>query len=274
MSPDAAERFYADQRRFPPGAYEESSLLWHGRQWRRPSPAERCQLMCLPPALVAPARGNQVKRAQQQNSFIGNGFHISCVVALLAMMPSILEAKFVPSFTSAEEVALGARLRRTVWEPGRLDVMPGLVTAAEVCKDLQHQFAFAEIPDRTWQQVYDRLRACDLVSMQAYPMWRRLQQEPWPVPIWGRMRTAIFAGLTGQRYPSSSAKGLDHLLPPGLGKDEHVVQAMQLPSPFHPHDWPEPDVSFVVQALGVWQQFLPAYSQRLRCTLKAVEKAV
>ena len=95
-----------------------------------------------------------------------------------------------------------------------------------------------------------------------------------PVPIWGRMRTAIFAGLTGQRYPSSSAKGLDHLLVVGLGKDEDVVQAMQLPSPFHPQDWPEPDVSFVVQALGVWQQFLPVYSQRLRRTLKAVEKAV
>ena len=133
-------------------------------------------------------------------------------------------------------------------------------------------------PDVAWQQVHERLAACGLVSLQAYPMRRRLRQEPWemlgPVPIWGRMRSAIFAGLTGQRYPSSSAKGLDHLLPPGLGKEEHVAQAKRLPSsPFHPADWPEPDVSFVVQALGVWQQFLPAYSQRLRHTLKAVEKA-
>ena len=278
VSPAAAERFYADQRRFPPGAYEEHSLLWHGKQWRQPSPAERCQMMCLPPALVAPARGNQVKRTQAQNSFIGNGFHIPCVVALMAMLPSILEAKFVPSFTSAEEAALRDRLRHTVWEPGRLEAMPGLLTAAEVCLDLRIQFAFADIPDRTWHQVLVRLQACDLASLQAYPMWRRFRQEPWevlgPVPIWGRMRTAIFAGLTGQRYPSSSAKGLDHLLPPGLGKDEHVKQARHLPSPFHPSDWPEPDVSFVVQALGVWQQFLPVYSQRLRRTLKAVEKAV
>ena len=149
VSPEAAERFYADQRRFPPGAYEENSLLWQGRQWRQPSPAERCRLMCLPPALVAPARGNQVKRTQVQNSFIGNGFHIPCVVALLAMLPSILEAKFVPSFTSNEEAALGARLRHTVWEPGRLEVMPGVLTATEVCQDLQLQFAFADIPERT-----------------------------------------------------------------------------------------------------------------------------
>ena len=134
---------------FPQGAYEENSLLWHGRQWRQPSPAERCQLMCLPPVLVAPARGNQVKRTQVQNSFIGNGFHIPCVVTLLAMLPSILEAKFVPSFTSNEEAALGARLRHTVWEPGRLAVMPGVLTATEVCQDLQLQFAFADIPERT-----------------------------------------------------------------------------------------------------------------------------
>ena len=141
VSPQAAERFYADQRRFPQGAYEENSLLWHGRQWRQPSPAERCQLMCLPPALVAPTRGNQVRRTQLQNSFIGNGFHIPCVVALLAMMPSILEA--------------------------RLEAMPGLLTADEVCKDLQLQFAFANIPDRVWLQVHDRLQACDLVRLQA-----------------------------------------------------------------------------------------------------------
>ena len=110
VSPAAAERFHADCRRFPPGAYEEHSLLWAGHQWRQPSPVERCQIMCLPPAVVAPARGGQVKRVQTQNSLIGNGFHIPSVVALLAMLPSILEAKMVMTLPDTEEQRLQERL--------------------------------------------------------------------------------------------------------------------------------------------------------------------
>ena len=165
-SPAAAERFYADCRRFPPGAYEEHSLLWAGHQWQQPSPAERCQLMCLPPAVVAPARGDQVKRVQIQNSFIGNGFHIPCVVALLAMLPSILEAKMAANLSLREEQQLQERLRHTVWEPGRLQAMPGLLSATELCQDLQRQFEFADIADHTWTQVKARLEACDLCSLQ------------------------------------------------------------------------------------------------------------
>ena len=281
VSPAAAERFHADCRRFPPGAYEEHSLLWAGHQWRQPSPVERCQIMCLPPAVVAPARGGQVKRVQTQNSFIGNGFHIPSVVALLAMLPSILEAKMMMTLPDTAEQHLQERLRHTVWELGRLQAMPGLWSAADLCQDLRQQFEFANVTEHAWtrvRRVQARLEACDLRSLQAYPMWRRLRQEPFeqlgPVPIWGRLRTAIFAGLTGQRYPSSSAKGLDHLLPPGVGKDEHIRQSQLLRSPFYPQDWPEPDVLFVVEALSAWRQFLPSYSQRLRHTLKAVEKAV
>ena len=201
VSPAAAERFHADCRRFPPGAYEEHSLLWAGHQWRQPSPVERCQIMCLPPAVVAPARGGQVKRVQTQNSFIGNGFHIPSVVALLAMLPSILEAKMVMTLPDTEEQHLQDRLRHTVWEPGRLRAMPGLLSAADLCQDLRQQFEFANVTEHAWTRVQARLEACDLCSLQAFPLWRRLRQEPFeqlgPVPIWGRLRTAIFAGLTG-----------------------------------------------------------------------------
>ena len=109
-------------------------------------------------------------------------------------------------------------------------------------------------------------------------MWRRLRQEPWsllgPTPVWGRERTAIYAGLTGQRYASNSAKGLDHLLQPGLGKEAHIAAALKLPSPFDPRPWPEPDVEFVVQAVATWQQVLPRWAEKLRHVLLTVARAV
>ena len=55
----------------------------------------------------------------------------------------------------------------------------------------------------------------------------------------------------------SSARGLDHLLVPGLGKEAHVAASAELPTPFYPRDWPEPDIGFVVEALYVWQKCLP-----------------
>ena len=85
--------------------------------------------------------------------------------------------------------------------------------------------------------------------------------------MWGRERTAIYAGLTGQRYASNSAKGLDHLFQPGLGKEAHIAAALKLPSPFDPRPWPgpEPDVEFVVQAVATWQQVLAVGREATPC---------
>lgn len=62
VTPDAASRFELDDRRFPPGAYEEHSLLWHGTQWRTPTTGERCEMMGVPPDLLQPVAGSQARR--------------------------------------------------------------------------------------------------------------------------------------------------------------------------------------------------------------------
>jgi len=87
-------------------------------------------------------------------------------------------------------------------------------------------------------------------------------------------RARVYSGLTGQRHAADSSKGLDHLLAPGLGKLGHMEASSQLPSPFRPTDWPEQDVMFVVDALCVWRQYLPAYARRLRQVLKSVALAL
>eukprot|EP00435_Cladocopium_sp_Y103_P064688 s646_g26.t1 len=50
VSPAAAARFEQDSRRFPPGAYEEHSLMWRNQEWRQFTPEERAQLLGIPPA--------------------------------------------------------------------------------------------------------------------------------------------------------------------------------------------------------------------------------
>ena len=45
VSADAASRFEEDHRRFPPGSYEEHSLVWKQDRWRQLCPEERAQLL-------------------------------------------------------------------------------------------------------------------------------------------------------------------------------------------------------------------------------------
>ena len=277
-TPAAAARFHEDHRRFPPAAYEENSLLWSGDQWRQLSPDERSQLLGVPVAATHAVRGSQDQRTKTRNSLLGNGFHLPSVMALLCCLPSIMAAKLIPQPLDFEETSLVERLSHTIWLPGRLANMPGLLTYDDVCKELRATFPFLEETNPVWGTTAQRLMACELSALQAYPMWRRLRQEPWtllgPTPVWGRERTAIYAGLTGQRYASNSTKGLDHLLPPGLGKEAHIRASSVLPSPFAPSPWPEPDVAFVIQAVATWQQALPRWAEKLRHILLTVARAV
>ena len=91
--PDAAARFFADDRRFPPSAYGSESLLWRGDCWRQPSPSERCQMMGLPAQGLRSVTGPSAVRRQRQNSLIGNGFHLPMIVALFCLVPQLLASK-------------------------------------------------------------------------------------------------------------------------------------------------------------------------------------
>ena len=67
-----------------------------------------------------------------------------------------------------------------------------------------------------------RLGHCDLIAMQEYTGWCILQgldvTELGPQPLYKQDRALLYNGTLGQRHPADSSKGLDHLLPPGLGK--------------------------------------------------------
>ena len=73
-----------------------------------PLPEERCQMMGLPPGCVAAVKGSPPARRAAQNSLIGNGFHIPTIMALLCMMPALLDAKISAPLIDMEDCGLDA----------------------------------------------------------------------------------------------------------------------------------------------------------------------
>eukprot|EP00435_Cladocopium_sp_Y103_P048679 s223_g14.t1 len=267
--PAAAAKFYADNRRFPPSAYSDESLLWRHDEWRQPSPEERAQMMGFPAQCLSAVTGPAAVRRQRQNSMLGNGFHLPMIVALFCLLPGVLGTKVPRPLFDVDETALQERLAGTVWAPGRLQTFPGLLDSHQVLQITRTQIfpSVALAPD-VWTLVQARLAPLPLWRLQAFTAWavgRGLAADQLgPTPVTVRHRTGLFAGLSGQRHPGNSKKGLDHLLPPGLGREEHVRRALLLPSPFQLREWPELDVDFVLHAIATWQQSLVGYSEQCR----------
>lgn len=274
----AVSRFMEDDRRFPPSAYEEGSLLWREQDWRQPLPTERAQLMGVPPSSFDVVPGAALLQRQRQNSLLGNGFHIFSLLAVLCFLPQLLEAKMVPSLTSVDELELHDRLLHTVWMPHRLTTFPGLTGASDVVEALPGLFPDCVLAPNVMLEVQRRLEHCDLPALQGYSAWCRLRglavDELGPHPLTRKDRAQVYSGLTGQRHPADSSKGLDHLLAAGLGKEGHMTASARLPSPFQAVDWPESDVIYVIEAICVWRQYMPAYAMKLRQTLRSVARAV
>ena len=276
VPPSVAQRFFEDNRRFPPGAYNEASLVWKNDQWRTLTPDERCQIMGYPPDSLAATPGSAASKVQAKNSMIGNGLY--SLMALFCFLPALLEAKIPPPLVWDQEEALRQRVDGTVWEPSRLINFPGVYTAPAVVREMQTLFPDCPVHENVWLETARRLSICQLWELQAYFAWCRLQgMDTWSLPpshLTRRDRTQVFASLSGQRYPGNSSKGLDHLLPPGLGKEGHLAASAQLQSPFRHHKWPEPDVAFVIHSLWVWRAALPAKAAKLRHILRTVARAL
>ena len=194
-----------------------------------------------------------------RNSLIGNGFHLPSLMCLLLMLISINEAKPVVSRFSTVD-CLAAKLQHSLWEPGFLTNFPGMLSAPEVVEVMRLQFDQVQIAQPVWCAVEKNLSQCNLELPQAFAAFQRGRGQSWdhlpPRPLRARDRAEIFAGNSGQRYASDTSKGLDHLLPPGLGKEGHLHEAMRLPSPFRPKPWP------------------PLLAQRQRDIMKQICRAV
>ena len=111
-TPEAADRFFSDARRFPPASYEDHSLLWRGQEWRQPSPEERSQFLGVPAAATTAVTGRHAHRVRDRNCLLGNGFHSPTIMILMSMIPQLCHGRC--TIPSGPQEALNSRICNTV----------------------------------------------------------------------------------------------------------------------------------------------------------------
>jgi len=277
-SPAAIDRWESDHRRFPVAAYEANSLLWRESEWRVPSPRERAAVHGFPTRVVDAVPGNGRQRNQitaVQNSLLGNGFHLPSVMmffcALLTLVEQGTASRLRTDYRwmySPEEGALRERIAGTVFQPGLFLKFPGMFSKHELMKDIRRQVSAAEVPESVWAKATEALCENHVKSLQLYWVDTQLRGRVCSPqgPEW-RAQTAgggLPASLGSQRFPGNSKRGLDHLLRPGLGKDEHVRQAEGLPSPFRPGQVVDDDTDFATRALALMGPHLQQWRKAQR----------
>ena len=143
---------------------------------------------------------------------------------------------------------------------------------------MEGQFPDVSVASSVWDNVQHKLSQCPLHLLQAFAAWQRQHGREWqglgPTPLDARSRARMYTSASGQRYPSASFKGLDHLLPPGLGKEGHMAASQQLQSPFTHAAWPEDDVHFVAYTVATWGEWTPILAQRQRDCIHSCVLAV
>ena len=173
---------------------------------------------------------------------------------------------------------LSYRVQGTLWEPGRLTALPCAMGAPELVSSMQAQLSDFPTREQVWHRCSAALACCELSLLQGFAAFQLTRGFEWqslpPAAIGARQRAQICAGVSGQRFSSESPKGLDHILPPGLGKELHILYSAELPSPFLPRAWPDGDVEFVAHTIGVWRELLPLLANRQRKIFRSVVKAL
>eukprot|EP00974_Lingulodinium_polyedra_P123916 11188564-Lingulodinium_polyedra.AAC.1 len=88
-------------------------------------------------------------------------------------------------------------------------------------------------------------------------------------PDWAaqKHRALAQAAAGAQRAPGSSTRGLDHMFPPGLGKEAHIARATAAGSPFDAKLPVDRDVQFAAATMAALGPWVGAWrEQQLRAT--------
>ena len=279
VSAAAAGRFEQDGRRFPPHTYEERALLWNQARWRQPTPSERAALMGIPWPVVEPVgqAGPAGERAERQNSAIGNSFHVPSLMVALVLLFQLAEgavATVPPQLADMAEKRLGERIKGTVFDEVYLQVHGGVLTTNQVMDDMFALLPSIAFPQAVMTTVREQMAQVGLASLQAF--WAYLQLQGHTAadapPTWStqKRRGLAWAAVGKQRAAANSKYGLDHLLQPGLGKEEHIRQAKLLDSPYDVQMPMDTDIAFAVYALACWQQHLPSWRDHQEAKVKRI----
>ncbi len=266
-SVEAGLRFWEDECRFSPPAYEEHSLAWKGDKWRQYLPEERAQMHGIPADLIAvkvatsrPAEEEALRVRAKKNSLVGNGFHVPCVAAFLFCLLSTVRAQEIPvSVRCLEEQQLRGRINGSIFQPGAVEHWAPMTPAA-VVEDLRQMFEAFPIADEVYLRVQHELRPGDVHSMRFFPGFMAQRGQAFMelgnhIPS-RQERARLLAPEGKQRAPANSKFGLDHVLPAGMDKNAHIAEAIKLPSPFVVGPPQDPDVAFAASAMATFGPLL------------------
>ena len=128
-----------------------------------------------------------------------------------------------------------AAIRDTAFDHHLVDRFPGLLGAEDVVADLQQQLLILPATHPAWSSTLGNLKALKLARLQKFWVYLKLggHQGSESGPAWAEQRqgASAQASLGSQRAAGDSKRGLDHLLPPGLGKDAHIQRALAAENP-------------------------------------------
>ena len=148
-----------------------------------------------------------------------------------------------------------SRIFGTAFDPYVVRAYPGLLSETDIRSCMQAQLPHLPASHPAW--------ACtrhweedDLRILQAFWIYIKsrghISLECGPDWSMQKRRAQVSARLGSQRAPGDSKLGLDHLLPPGLGRELHMQQAQQQQNPSG-NDLPlDTDILFAAEAMVRW----------------------
>ena len=131
------------------------------------------------------------------------------------------------------EYILRERTRGTVLWPGVVRDRVGIKAATDVVADMQEQLSSI---DRSlpWTRVRRLLCQVHLDELQVFWAWAVDQgRDGYVLELDWQLSTtspASWAASGRQKAPGGTSRGMAHVIRPGLGPEEHMRQALKLPS--------------------------------------------
>ena len=276
------KRAKEDGNRFPTQAYEERSLLskqaGESRTFRPPVSAERAEVHCFPSSMVEEATFAGTTPSEEEGkrcSLVGNGYHIPSVMIALILLSSLQlvdphKVHIQYPLSELWETRLRSAVQGTVFEPGVCETFPGVYTSSDLTIELWELFKplnISQLEFDKWADTFEsKATSKALATLQIY--WvdacarGRSSYEQGPDWRSQRRRAEYKAVLSEQRGSSISKKGIAALVTPGMGKELHIRNALNLSSPFSMDAAVDDDLLFAARCCAIFGPQIRSFRAR------------
>ena len=185
---------------------------------------------------------------------------------------------------AADEEDLRRRIAGTVFDENVLKSTQGILRARDIIHQLRNVILTTPDQDKKaaipWIKVASNLHGAEAHLLQLQLYWAYRVRAGWfgvaLGPSWQtqQQQAKSYARLGIHRAAASRRRGLHMLMQPGLGPEEHMLEAQKLESPFCTVAWPDDDIAFAAEAIAVWGPWIGVWRRRQVESLVKVWQAV